>query len=597
MTGDGSSRGAEPRGRIRILRDEVSRKIAAGEVIDRPLSIVRELLDNAIDAGASTVDVYLEEGGISRVRVTDDGAGMDRDDLALCWQAHATSKIESEDDLLRVTSLGFRGEALSSIATAARLEIVSRPAAPGEDGREPPAHRLVVRGGALASLEPGPGRAGTTVDVSELFSNYPARRKFLRSASSESALCRSMFVDRAVAHPSVSFRLFVDGELRLSFLPAPLLERVGAAYGQMLDARLLREAGAEGEGFTVRMVAGLPDLRRRDRRLLQSFVNRRRVWEFALVQAAEHAFEGRVPGGWHPAAFAFVDIDPGLVDFNIHPAKKEVRFRSLAEVHRAVVAAGRTLLAQAGAATPSRGTGLAPSGPGLGLEPRAVPPVLPGRSLQPRGQTASVQLPQRSSGLPARPADQRIRFLGQVFGVFLAFELPDRLILLDQHAAHERLLFERFLVQPPVPQEMLFPLSFDVSDGEDARLSDFTAGLQSAGIVVRRAGRRTWEVAALAADYLAIGEADLVEMLRDTGAGDEERWKRDLLARAACRLAVKEGDPVDPVTAAELCAGVLGLDNPRCPHGRPIWHEITRETLYGLVDRPAEGDEPRGRAT
>jgi DNA mismatch repair protein MutL len=209
MTADKTSR------RIRILRDDVSRKIAAGEVIDRPLSIVRELLDNAIDAGASSIDVYLEGGGLTRVRVVDDGAGMGPEDLLLCWKAHATSKIETEDDLLRVTSLGFRGEALSSVAVASRLEIVSMPEA-AEGTRESAAHRLVVRGGDSLAFEACPGRHGTVVDVSELFFNYPARKKFLRGASSESLMSRSMFVDRALAHPSVAFRLFADGELRLS---------------------------------------------------------------------------------------------------------------------------------------------------------------------------------------------------------------------------------------------------------------------------------------------------------------------------------------------------------------------------------------------
>ena len=178
--------------RIRILRDEVSRKIAAGEVIDRPFSIVRELLDNAIDAGARSIDVYLEGGGLARIRVVDDGAGMDEDDLALCWQPHATSKIETEDDLLRATSLGFRGEALSSIALCSRLVMVSCT----DDGE--PAHRLEVQGGRRICAGAGQGRRGTVVDVSELFFNYPARRKFLRSASAESGLCRSIVVDRAV---------------------------------------------------------------------------------------------------------------------------------------------------------------------------------------------------------------------------------------------------------------------------------------------------------------------------------------------------------------------------------------------------------------
>jgi DNA mismatch repair protein MutL len=574
----------KPSRRIRILRDDVSRKIAAGEVIDRPLSIVRELLDNAIDAGAASIDVYLEGGGLTRVRVVDDGAGMEPADLALCWRAHATSKIETEDDLLRVTSLGFRGEALSSVAAASRLEIVSRPAAPDPAG-ESAARRIVVRGGRQIAFEPCPGRQGSAVDVTELFFNYPARKKFLRGASSESLMCRSVFVDRAIAHPAIAFRLFADGALRLAFPPMGRLERVAAAYGHQLDPRLLRESVVEGGGFTARLVAGLPELRRRDRKLLQVFVNRRRVAEFSLIQAVEHAFSGYVPGGYHPVGFVLIDIDPSLVDFNIHPAKKEVRFRALADVHAAVVAAGRQLLVAEQHVIP-RPPVARPAAPELDL------PGRPGRTSLPLGQPASVSSFARND---ARPLPQplspddgvTIRFLGQVFGVFLAFELPDRLLLLDQHAAHEKILFERFMARQPVPQEMLFPVSFDVSDEEDERLAREAAGLEELGIVLRRAGARTWEVVALSEDLQPLGEGEIVEMLREPGRSGEG-WKKDLLARAACRLAIKEGDPVDPVTARELCLKALELDIPRCPHGRPVWHELSRESLYRLVDRPVD---------
>src|SRR5208337_3846374 len=249
------------------------RKIAAGEVIDRPFSIVRELLDNAIDAGAEAIDVHLEAGGLSRVRVVDDGAGMPPDDLALCWQPHATSKIETEDDLLRVTSLGFRGEALSSIAVCSCLEVVSC------TGGTEPAHRLGVRGGRQVNMEACQGRKGTVVDVTELFYNYPARKKFLRSVSAESGLCRAVFIDRAVAHPGIAFRLFIDNEMKLSLPAAQPIDRIGLAYGQLLDSRMLGTAGVEGGAFSVRIIAGRPELRRRDRKLLQCFVNGRRVSE------------------------------------------------------------------------------------------------------------------------------------------------------------------------------------------------------------------------------------------------------------------------------------------------------------------------------
>jgi DNA mismatch repair protein MutL len=556
--------------RIVILREDVSRKIAAGEVIDRPLSIVRELLDNSLDAGAGSVEVHLESGGLDRVRVVDDGAGMDRDDLSRCWLPHATSKIETEEDLLRVTSLGFRGEALSSMATASRLEVVSCPAGGV-------AHRIVVRGSRQETLEPCEGRPGTVVDVSELFFNYPARKKFLRSPSAEAGLCRSVFLDRASAFPGISFRLFADGAPRLSLPAADPVQRLSLCHD--LDPRLLGTAEARGQGFVVRVVAASPDGRRTDRRLVQAFVNNRRVQEYSLVQAVEFGFQGFLPGGFHPVAFIFVDIDPSLVDFNIHPAKKEVRFRNLPEVHRAVVSATRMFLA------------------GRASIPvvRDEPPNL--RRHDARQDALSFPLGQRSSPpaavypLPDHPpaelprSDAGIRYLGQAFGVFIVCELPDRLLLLDQHAAHERLIFERLRQQRPPVQDLLFPLAFDASADEDARLGERSAGLEEMGIVVRRSGVRTWEVTGLAAGLAPLPADGLVEALRQACGGESE-WRDAVLRTAACRLALKEGDPVDAVTAVALVRNALELDPPRCPHGRPLWHEIGRDRLYQLVDRP-----------
>jgi len=557
--------------RIIVLREDVSRKIAAGEVIDRPLSIVRELLDNALDAGSASIDVHLEAGGIDRVRVVDDGAGMDRDDLARSWLPHATSKIETEEDLLRVTSLGFRGEALSSMAAASRLEIVSAPA-----GGVP--HRLVARGGRQELLEPCQGRPGTVVDVSELFYNYPARKKFLRSPSAEAGLCRAMLLDRASAFPGVAFRLFSDGALRLSLPTAEQIQRIARCHG--LEPSLLGAAEARGDGFTVRLVAASPEIRRTDRKLLQAFVNGRRVQEFALGQAVEFGFQGFLPGGYHPVAFVFVDIDPSLVDFNIHPAKKEVRFRNLPEVHRTVVAAARSFLT----GRPTIGSaGAAPSAQPHGGEGQAALP-LPYERRQPP-PAAAYPLPEPPLVAAPPLAGEGIRYLGQAFGVFIVCELPDRLLLLDQHAAHERLVFERLRRQPLTVQELLFPLAFDVSADEDARLAERGADLAELGIVVRRSGVRTWEVTGLSPALTPLPADALVEALRQA-CGTESEWRDGVLRTAACRLAMKEGDPVDPVTAVELVRGALALDPPRCPHGRPLWHEISRDRLYRLVDRP-----------
>ncbi len=581
--------------RIRILRDEVSRKIAAGEVIDRPFSIVRELLDNAIDSGASAIDVFLEAGGLSRVRVVDDGAGMSREDLEVCWKPHATSKIESEDDLLRVSTLGFRGEALSSVAVCSRLSITSSAAA------SEPANRLEVLGGTLLGLEACEGRKGTIVDVGELFYNFPARKKFLRSASAESSLCRSVFVDRAAAHPLTAFRLFTDAEVKLSLPQASPVDRLALCYSQQLDARVLFESAAAGSGFLAKVIAGRPELRRRDRKLIQVFVNRRRVSEFSLMQAVEYGFSGFMPGGWYPVAFVFVEIDPSLIDFNIHPAKKEVRFQNLADVHSSVVSAVRAGLAEKAPGQRRQtqaGEGKGRPGPGSRFQ-QALPsrtgrgqalPFFPtGKSA--RAEAAAADAGDAAAGDTAETAgisagtaeDTNIRFLGQVFGVFLVFELSGRLLIMDQHAAHERIIFERLGARPPKMQEMLFPISFDVSEAEETRLEPLRKELDTLGIGLRRAGSRTYEISALAEDFRSLREDTLVELVRGVGA---QEWRSTLRATAACRLAIKEGEVVDPVTARELCAQALRLPVPRCPHGRPIWHELSEESLRKAVDRP-----------
>ncbi len=346
---------------IHILREDVSRKIAAGEVIDRPLSVVRELLDNSLDAGATQVEVHLEGGGVARVRVVDDGQGMSRADLELCGLRHATSKIHEEDDLYRVTTLGFRGEALASMAACARLTVQS---APREAPRE--GHRLLLAGGKRLALEPHQAPPGTVVEVSDLFYNMPARRRFLRSGGAESAGCRTVFLDKALPHPEVSFRLVAEGRLRHFFPPQEDLGRVAAAYG------LAPEALAVARGAGVTAVLARPEVHRRDRRLMQLFVNRRRIYDYSLLQAVEQAFSPYMPGGCFPVAFLFLEVDPALVDFNVHPAKREARFRDPAGLRRAVSETLREHLRAydlrgAGAGEPAAG-----GGPGGGVPAEAA---------------------------------------------------------------------------------------------------------------------------------------------------------------------------------------------------------------------------------
>jgi DNA mismatch repair protein MutL len=543
--------------RIRILRADVSRKIAAGEVIDRPFSIVREAMDNSLDAHAGSIDVFLEAGGLERIRIADDGDGIRSEDLALCGEAHATSKIVSENDLLSVRSLGFRGEALSSIAACARLEIVSAT----EDGK---AMRLLVQGGKRLALEPSQGRQGTVIDVSELFYNYPARRKFLKSASAETSLCRSAFLDHAVAFPQTAFRLFTDGKLKLFFPAGAHLQRVAQAYGEG-ESLPMSVLEAAGEGFSFLLAAGDPGVTRKDRKLLQIFVNGRRVWEFSLVQAIGYGYSGSMPGGSFPVAFLFLSVDPHLVDFNIHPAKKEVRIRILAEIRRAVLDALRAHLERIVPIPRREHDPPRPEG-SLGFRPAAPeirPPVL-------RSEPTDSDLP--------------FRFLGQAFGVFLIVEHGDRLLFLDQHAAHERIRFDRILASQPVVQELLFPIVFDASDEEATRIRAWAPRLKENGIGLLASGRLTFEVTNLRQDFLAMGESVLTDTLKRFH-GSEEMLVREMAARAACHGAIKEGEVLDGETARRLIADALRLPEPRCPHGRPIWAEIGKDFLHQEVGR------------
>ena len=313
---------------VKALDLETARKIAAGEVIDRPAAVIRELLDNAIDAGASKVQVEISGGGIDRIRVTDNGCGMSREDLEICTDTHTTSKISTAEDLLSLHSLGFRGEALSSIKAVSNLEITSTRSGPA-------AWKL-----QLGKILPARLNAGTVVQVENLFENFPARKQFLKRAAAETALCRTIFLDKALPHYRTEMRFITDGELRFLLPPAESLrERCLAAFSFKEPEVLFFEIEGSGEHFSFRIVLGSPDIVRSDKRAIMLFVNGRRITEFGLTQAIEYGSEGYFPNGGHPVAFLFLTVEPSRVDFNIHPAKKEARFQDYGAIHHAVSSA------------------------------------------------------------------------------------------------------------------------------------------------------------------------------------------------------------------------------------------------------------------
>lgn len=588
--------------RIRVLRDSVARQIAAGEVIDRPQSVVRELLDNSIDAAAASIDVHTDAGGVRSIRVVDNGSGMSRQDLDLCWHSHATSKIEQMEDLDSLSSLGFRGEALSSIAACSRLTITSKTA------EESTAHRLRVDSGKLVSLSESQGETGTLVDVADLFYALPGRRRFLKTPSAETALCRAVLVEKSLPFPNIAFRFFTGGEMKL-FLPASstLEERVVAAHPQVVDPGLLHRVESRGEGFSISVIMGGPSLYRRDRRYIWSFVNNRRINEFALTQAVQFGFADHIPGGNFPIAFLFISLDPELVDFNVHPAKREARFRNLPELHHALVTALKSYLGSFSVSFGGRpsGSGRIESPPEGGevREPsipehpfhgsparRAASEIRNGEAMGPGIRRPSHPLPGSLSDIsmeltppPVAPELGNIRYFGQVFKLFLLASVDDRLFIIDQHAAHERVLFEHLRQEPGPPQKLLVPIEFEVTPDEERSIEANAGVCADAGIEIRRANPGHWEVLSLPEGFHSL-EEEVIAFAKQARGGKRE-LEQELYARMSCRSAIKEGDSIDEVTAVALIKATFELENARCPHGRPIWYELSKQELYHLVGR------------
>jgi DNA mismatch repair protein MutL len=593
--------------RIRILPPEEARKIAAGEVVDRPAALVREFLDNAIDAGAGVIELFIDGGGITRTEVIDDGGGMDREDLELCWRAHATSKIRSLEDLDTAETLGFRGEALAAAAAVSRLRILT-----STDGRE--AWQLNVGPG---EGEPRIGQfrraRGTSVRADGLFDAIPARKRFLKREGSEAALCRQVFIDKALAFPAVTFRFIQDNKLRL-FLPAAssFKERFSAALLENREAPFVHEIDTQGNGFSAVIVIGGPELARRDRRQQFIFANGRRIQDFSLLQALEYGVQGWFPNGVHPAGAVFIDIDPSLADFNIHPAKREARFKNPADIHHALTSTLRDFMhhrniAYRSAADTERGnTGygsteyktskdsdfweLADGGrPGNGGRNNGVYSGSYTGSYN-AGALALEALLEKSPAfapLPGRtapPANGELRLAGRAFNLFIIVEQGDRLFLIDQHAAHERILYDRFLSKPIPAQELLAPIPFSTdSEDDDHFLNRCRDALQKLGIRIEGGEGGAWLIEALPADW-RLSDTETIKAiltLKDAGENIAERWAATL----SCHRAVKDGDYLDDGAALELARAALALPEACCPHGRPLWAELNRQELYRVVKR------------
>jgi len=566
--------------RIQVLPPAEARRIAAGEVIDRPAALVREFLDNAIDAGGRLIEVLIEEGGISRIEVVDDGSGMGKEDLELCYLAHATSKIRCLDDLKTAVTLGFRGEALAAAAAVSRLEILS-----SRDGRE--AWKLSVGPSETnpPNLEQSRRAKGTSVRAIGLYDTIPARKRFLKRPGSEGTACRQIFNEKALAFPGIAFRYSQDESLKC-FLPtaSSLKERFSQIFLEERESVFLHEINAIGNGFSISVVAGGPELSRNDRRFQFVYANNRRIQDFSLLQALEYGLQGWFPNGVHPIGAVFITIDPALADCNIHPAKREVRFADPGAIHHALSSALRDFSRHASIVEKAT---IAEQGQKLDLQSDAnfidTDTYLVAEETVPYSATYSAPEIKPVPEPEHKPEKNGTRYLGRIFELFILVEKNNTLFVIDQHAAHERILYDKFLSGNIPKQELLVAIPFITENlEEDSFLEEKQGELAKLGILIKRNGDE-WLIEALPAGWKLSDMETTEEILNLKNAKENigEHWA----ATYSCKSAVKDGDFLDERTALALAEEALALPVGRCPHGRPIWFELSRADLFKAVKR------------
>jgi DNA mismatch repair protein MutL len=566
--------------RIQILASNVADQIAAGEVVERPASVVKELVENAIDAGATHIRVELEQGGKTLVQVSDDGHGMGREDALLALDRHATSKIRTSADLVGIHSFGFRGEALPAIASVARLTLTT--AEVDGEGTE-----VAVTGGRIDQVTGAARQRGTTITVRALFFNTPARRKFLRSVPSESRVSGDAVTVLALAHPTVGFELVSDERTRLH-LPAgqPLVERLAAVWGRDVAGTLIPVGHAVGsvrvDGFVQRPGDAKPTGRR-----TQLLVNGRPFKDNFLLRAAEAGYRSAIHPGDRPSIFLNVQVAPGDVDVNVHPAKLEVRFRERPAVERAVEEGVRLALGQLAAAAPVgewRPLPLPPRPSGSGevwageeeesgeAAPRAVHEATPELSLD----------------APRTGAEPFAGPLWQMFQSYICYEGPDGLVIVDQHSAHERVLYEEVMLriaEGGLPaQQLLLPATVELTDEELDVVEAHKGELARIGFEVEPFGGRTVVLHAVPNPHPRFDAITCFrEMIADLARGRFGGWANRLerfAATFACKAAVKAGQALGDREMRQLLGQLLATTlPPHDVHGRSTIVQLPKEEL------------------
>jgi DNA mismatch repair protein MutL len=552
---------------IRVLTEQTIGKIAAGEVIERPASIVKELLENSLDSGASQISIAVAEGGLREIRVVDNGCGITSAELPLAIQRHATSKLSQFEELSHVATLGFRGEALASIAAVARLQIRS-----AEAGQ--PATSLRADFGAQPDVRAASGVSGTTVTVNDLFENVPARRKFLRQPSTESTAIQRIVAAYAASRPDVAFQLEIDGRPSCATDGFDDLRSAATAvFGQEVGHALLElpdlDDSASVPGITASGWVTGPAVTRSHRQQMHVFVNGRLIQHRTLNFVIEECFHTLLMVGRHPVVMIRIEMDPELVDVNVHPTKAEVRFQDERAVCRAVQRAVHAALAGAPTDELPRVSFSIPTAPPIS----AMQPVLmptPARNPESAEEAAITNAPVSSRSVPM------LRVLGQVGAAFIIAEGPEGLYLIDQHAAHERVMYEKIRSQISMrtsdQQPLLDPMVIELDPHETAVMERSREELNQIGFEIEPFGEQAFTLRAIPAVMTGVDIRERIHLiLRELAEGGVgESWLDSVAISAACHTSIRAGQVLSISEMRELVNQLEQTEHPRaCGHGRP----------------------------
>ena len=640
---------------VKSLNPEVARKIAAGEVIDRPNAIIRELMDNSIDSGATSITVEIAGGGIDKIRILDNGCGMTKEDLQNCARPHATSKISTEVDLMNLSTLGFRGEALASIAAVARLSIISG----GWKMRA-----SITEDHILEAVAP---TQGTIVQSEGLFENFPARRQFLKRNATEGLMCKNTFIEKAMARPDIAFRFIQDGQTKID-LPAnqSIKDRfiLANSYSEApeLFYQLSNSSGGETPDWSFDLVIGEPAVSRSNKKEINIYTNGRKIQEYSLVQAVEYGGQGFFPNGTYPVAAVFIKVRPDLVDFNIHPAKKEARFYDISALHHGLSSTIKAFFQQYTYANfqedkptdeirnqefdfnslhPLNSNNSANSSNSISSNTKSFSlnlskpsfnsmPVIEDKvsnytkesigtksspiyerhisykTSETKNQNLSdfrskylgiktsnaQELSDRASLVQAAldaqndQAPAKVKYIGSCLGTFLLAEKNNCLYIIDQHAVHERILFNQLMNNQGQAsrQALLIPYKIHTeSKSQDNQLEKLKEQLGKIGFETKKVSDGEWEVTSIP-DRWTGTEYDFRTLIFVKHVEPQEII-RSIAAMTACKAAVKDGYILDDQAATKLVEAAFTLEDPHCPHGRPIYTVISREKLFELVKR------------